>query len=809
MYNGIGLTTPRGSGTNGHVQRNWAFVRPKEKDKTYRTEEELCRLDTASNRPPNKEILDHERKRKVELKCAEFADILEDQGFSAEAVKNKVNNYRIMLSGHDGKLDRPIGHWARVSVTETHHLAEAQQEKNARLREAFGISEYFVDGSSFDPDREAKEQVARSVALQEKEQQKALEREKEKEQEKLQAARYELVHTPSPEPPLSDVKKKKKRKAKDSSSSEDQKKRKKSKKRKKQRSTKSKDKKKRKRKHSSNSSDSEDSSTDSGDSESEVDKRKLKKLKKKEKKKSIKKKRTSSESSHESSPEVQKHAAEKPNKKLKNKEKGNDIKKSRNAQARIEYDHNKNRSSSPKHTKRLQEKQDEQVRSKTPERKYSQKTWRDDRSHDFQNSNVQNDRRIRTIRSRSPNYRRSSKSPYRNKTNSKHDSYARRSRSPYADNNNHKQRRSRSNHRRCRTPSYDSDKHKQRNTKHFESKSAEQRGKSPLKRRDSIERRRSRSLRRSPELKRALDLKTEPSKKKSSTKTNESKRRESTERLGRNNLSPEMFTKTPPRIEQHIEISHNLSQSKTPPRELKKIEESKREKSPKRKTHQQKPIVRLRSASEDGNSDNDNENEDEEKEKEMRMLRLLKSGLAAKAKESLEKKVPKKQDKLKHDQLEENQSPKIFDHRYAVEPNVFDIKVLPLKIDTDKEKDAENNVLPQNYFANDKTLGNFNIKSFSSSRSRSGSPSKSVNALNVAKSKSRSYSRSPYRSSSSSSSHQTTSRSPSRAHSSPSRSRSSSRSSSSDSSRSRSPSIPRRHGSPSFLDRRRITSRKV
>lgn len=91
------------------------------------------------------------------------------------------------------------------SVTETHQVAEAQQEKNAKLREAFGISEYFVDGSSFDPAREAKEQVAKANAHAQREQEKL------KDQE--QAKQYELVHTPSPEPQVE--KKKKKRKAKD------------------------------------------------------------------------------------------------------------------------------------------------------------------------------------------------------------------------------------------------------------------------------------------------------------------------------------------------------------------------------------------------------------------------------------------------------------------------------------------------------------------------------------------------------------------------------------------------------------------
>lgn len=78
------------------------------------------------------------------------------------------------------------------SVRETHQIAEAQQEKNAKLREAFGISEYFVEGSSFDSDRKAKEDLKKSNALQEELQsQKDAEREKNK--------RYALVRTPSKE----------------------------------------------------------------------------------------------------------------------------------------------------------------------------------------------------------------------------------------------------------------------------------------------------------------------------------------------------------------------------------------------------------------------------------------------------------------------------------------------------------------------------------------------------------------------------------------------------------------------------------
>lgn len=99
------------------------------------------------------------------------------------------------------------------SVRETHQIAEAQQEKNAKLREAFGISEYFVEGSSFDPERKAKETLAKGTALQDELQaQRNAEREKSK--------KYALVRTPSPSKDRDDdddgkKKKKKKKKQRD------------------------------------------------------------------------------------------------------------------------------------------------------------------------------------------------------------------------------------------------------------------------------------------------------------------------------------------------------------------------------------------------------------------------------------------------------------------------------------------------------------------------------------------------------------------------------------------------------------------
>ena len=57
MYNGIGLNTVRGSGTNGYVQKNLSFVRNKKDRIEYKTEEEIRKENWAVNREPNQGIL--------------------------------------------------------------------------------------------------------------------------------------------------------------------------------------------------------------------------------------------------------------------------------------------------------------------------------------------------------------------------------------------------------------------------------------------------------------------------------------------------------------------------------------------------------------------------------------------------------------------------------------------------------------------------------------------------------------------------------------------------------------------------------
>ncbi|MEJ1287469.1 hypothetical protein NN561_018488 [Cricetulus griseus] len=159
MYNGIGLPTPRGSGTNGYVQRNLSLVRGRRGERPdYKGEEELRRLEAALVKRPNPDILDHERKRRVELRCLELEEMMEEQGYEEQQIQEKVATFRLMLLEKDvnpgGKEETP---GQRPMVTETHQLAELNEKKNERLRAAFGISDSYVDGSSFDPQRRARE----------------------------------------------------------------------------------------------------------------------------------------------------------------------------------------------------------------------------------------------------------------------------------------------------------------------------------------------------------------------------------------------------------------------------------------------------------------------------------------------------------------------------------------------------------------------------------------------------------------------------------------------------------------------------
>jgi hypothetical protein len=78
MSDNVGLTTPRGSGTSGYVQRNLAFLKPRDMGAPYPQDYDNMRH---KQRQPDKGILEHDRKREVEVKVFELRDKLEEEEY--------------------------------------------------------------------------------------------------------------------------------------------------------------------------------------------------------------------------------------------------------------------------------------------------------------------------------------------------------------------------------------------------------------------------------------------------------------------------------------------------------------------------------------------------------------------------------------------------------------------------------------------------------------------------------------------------------------------------------------------------------
>lgn len=74
MYNGLGLRTPRGSGTNGYVQRNLSFAKPKVTQ--YQTYQYDAEPPPKRASKPSADIVMHQKRRQIEVECLEYEEEL-------------------------------------------------------------------------------------------------------------------------------------------------------------------------------------------------------------------------------------------------------------------------------------------------------------------------------------------------------------------------------------------------------------------------------------------------------------------------------------------------------------------------------------------------------------------------------------------------------------------------------------------------------------------------------------------------------------------------------------------------------------
>jgi len=91
----------------------------------------------------NPEILEHERKRQIELKILQFREAMEERNYSEEEIEAKVAEIRKQLTSVSG------GGAAQKGKLSSHEIAARQQKKNAAFAEALGVRTDQRPGEAF------------------------------------------------------------------------------------------------------------------------------------------------------------------------------------------------------------------------------------------------------------------------------------------------------------------------------------------------------------------------------------------------------------------------------------------------------------------------------------------------------------------------------------------------------------------------------------------------------------------------------------------------------------------------------------
>ncbi|KAL1960048.1 hypothetical protein VTO42DRAFT_220 [Malbranchea cinnamomea] len=196
MSDNVGLPTPRGSGTSGYVQRNLSRLKPRDSGygstPSYGPPGSDAGKDTFKQRQPDRQILEHDRRRQIEVRVLEERERLEEENekideegnedeqsdkfdekvekekkkkrvkLSEEEIEERLEALRARLTKEledelagrpaiptgprdkrkqDSYEDKDIGPKGRkqFKTYQVHELAEAKIQESERLRRALGI----------------------------------------------------------------------------------------------------------------------------------------------------------------------------------------------------------------------------------------------------------------------------------------------------------------------------------------------------------------------------------------------------------------------------------------------------------------------------------------------------------------------------------------------------------------------------------------------------------------------------------------------------------------------------------------------
>ncbi|KAF4677996.1 Serine/arginine repetitive matrix protein 2 [Perkinsus chesapeaki] len=171
MYNGIGLQTPRGSGTSGYVQRNKSYLRPQRTDIKPFRENEAAAAAPPKPKKADPELIYHNQKREIEVKLIDLHDTLIDAGEDEEIAQKKVDKEREKMYKEldDRRADAEAhgGELQADQMASTHEYLQMQKRQADRAAKAFGINtRNHEEGAAFDKDRQHQEKLQRMMDAQ-------------------------------------------------------------------------------------------------------------------------------------------------------------------------------------------------------------------------------------------------------------------------------------------------------------------------------------------------------------------------------------------------------------------------------------------------------------------------------------------------------------------------------------------------------------------------------------------------------------------------------------------------------------------
>ncbi|KAK5664078.1 hypothetical protein OQA88_292 [Cercophora sp. LCS_1] len=167
MSDNVGLSTPRGSGTSGYVQRNLAHFRPRDNAAPYAPRD----TDALRHKPrqPDQGLLEHDRKREVEVKVFELRDRLEEDGVDEDEIEQKCDALRQKLLAELESIKRKgnagaAGPKRNLKAHQVHELADAKLKESERLRQALKISRDYEEGGHWRKQEERLRRAAEPAA---------------------------------------------------------------------------------------------------------------------------------------------------------------------------------------------------------------------------------------------------------------------------------------------------------------------------------------------------------------------------------------------------------------------------------------------------------------------------------------------------------------------------------------------------------------------------------------------------------------------------------------------------------------------